>query len=405
MRGLPKGNIICKLLFLCVCCVTGHERIGLPSDTLHVAEEKQNDAPGRRIYTINAQHLYGSGSGFEGSQHHRIERSADSKSHGTPKSVVAQLADDHHTTLIVHWAGEGSDVIIALAKNSSEEDRSDLYVSYDYGANFTDVNSMMTVSPGGAQAVINKYYTVNKLNTHYLFTDLHSQCVFMTDDSCKTFTRHCGLPFKPRSLSVHPHNAAYLLGLDEESALKQLYLSNDNGFTWVPVVSNVKAFYWDFPGSNDTSRIYVQEQQGWNDGQILSISLASFARSASSESRRAPPKMDVLLTHVVDFQINGDYIFATRSVNLLGSPSRGPTMQLWISHKGESFFRAEFPNEHNVTDFYVADASEGQLMVCVSHNESLTNLYISDVDSYKFSLSLERVVYFNPKKSANNNWI
>ena len=44
-------------------------------------------------------------------------------------------------------------------------------------------------------------------------------------------------------------------------------------------------------------------------------------------------------------------------------------------------------------------------MVCVSHNASHTNLYISDVNSYKFSLSLERVVYFNPKKSANNNWI
>ncbi|GFS01585.1 sortilin-related receptor [Elysia marginata] len=62
-------------------------------------------------------------------------------------------------------------------------------------------------------------------------------------------------------------------------------------------------------------------------------------------------------------------------------------MQLWISHKGDSFSKAEFPNWHNITDVYVADASEGQLMVCVSHNSTYTNLYISDVNSYKFSLS------------------
>ena len=63
------------------------------------------------------------------------------------------------------------------------------------------------------------------------------------------------------------------------------------------------------------------------------------------------------------------------------------------------------PNVSVLQDVYVADVSEGQLMVCVAHNASHTNLYISDPSSYKFSLSLERIVYFNPKKSLNNNWI
>ncbi|GFS01582.1 sortilin-related receptor [Elysia marginata] len=309
MLGL--GSTCQLLIVLCICCVTGHQRIGLPSDTLHIADDNI-EISGRKIFTINAETLVKYNSGFTGLHHLRKERSADT--HGVPKSVTANLHNDHHTTLIVHWAGEGSDVIIALAKNSSELDRSDLYVSYDYGKTFTDVNPRMRVASTNAQAVINKYYTVNKLNTHYLFTDLHSHCLFTTDDSCYTFTRHCGLLFKPRSISVHPHNAAYMLGLDEESFLKQLYLSNDFGATWIPVLSNIKAFYWDFAGSNDTSRIYAQEEQSWDKSQILSISLASYARSGLSDHKGGPPNMEVMLRNVVDFQVKGDYIFATVAV-------------------------------------------------------------------------------------------
>ena len=55
-------------------------------------------------------------------------------------------------------------------------------------------------------------------------------------------------------------------------------------------------------------------------------------------------------------------------------------------------------------DFYVKDASEGQVMVCVSHNSSLTNLYISEVNGFRFSLSLEKVVFYNPKSASHEDW-
>ena len=47
-------------------------------------------------------------------------------------------------------------------------------------------------------------------------------------------------------------------------------------------------------------------------------------------------------------------------------------------------------------DYYVADTSEGQVMVCVT-GPNHTDLYISEVDGFRFSLSLERIVYYNPK--------
>ncbi|GFO29807.1 sortilin-related receptor [Plakobranchus ocellatus] len=392
--------------------VSGHERFGLPSTTLHIAEEEldldQHAISGGKIYTIHrSAELFDESRYFErsSSEAQRVKRSADYHNAG-PKSVLAHLGNDSHTTLIVHWAGEGSDVILALAKNSSETDKSSVYVSYDYGKNFTDFSSKL-VESNGNQAIINKYFTVNKFNSYYVFTDLQASCIFTTDDSCRTFTTHCGLPFKPRTLSIHRNNPRYMLGLDEESNLKQLYLSGDFGSSWTPVLSHVKAFYWDFPDSIDSSRIYVQEEQPGGKGQVVRVSLAAFARASSRGLPASLTSLDlqVLLTDVVDFQIKGEYIFATKSVRLFGSQQPGPTMQLWISHKGQRFYRAEFPHQHNLTDFYVADASEGQLMVCISHNASYSNLYISDVNSYKFSLSLEKIFYFNPKVHGNSNWI
>ena len=56
-------------------------------------------------------------------------------------------------------------------------------------------------------------------------------------------------------------------------------------------------------------------------------------------------------------------------------------------------------------DYYVADASEGQVMLCVVHNTSDTNLYISDVQGQRFSLSLEHIVYFSPKGANKDTWL
>ena len=44
-------------------------------------------------------------------------------------------------------------------------------------------------------------------------------------------------------------------------------------------------------------------------------------------------------------------------------------------------------------------------MACVNHNRTVTHLYVSEVQGLKFSLSLERVVYFNPKGANNDTWL
>lgn len=46
--------------------------------------------------------------------------------------------NDTHFMLTVHWAGEGSDVVVCLARNptQSADASSSVFVSYDYGRSF-----------------------------------------------------------------------------------------------------------------------------------------------------------------------------------------------------------------------------------------------------------------------------
>lgn len=56
-------------------------------------------------------------------------------------------------------------------------------------------------------------------------------------------------------------------------------------------------------------------------------------------------------------------------------------------------------------EFYIADASEDQVFVCVNHRHNVTHLYISDTQGLAFSLSLENVLYYSPEGSSNNTLI
>lgn len=47
-------------------------------------------------------------------------------------------------------------------------------------------------------------------------------------------------------------------------------------------------------------------------------------------------------------------------------------------------------------EYYIADTSEDQVFVCVSHSNNRTNLYISEAEGLRFSLTLDNVLYYSP---------
>lgn len=56
-------------------------------------------------------------------------------------------------------------------------------------------------------------------------------------------------------------------------------------------------------------------------------------------------------------------------------------------------------------EYYIADASEDQVFVCVSHSNNRTNLYISEAEGLKFSLSLENVLYYSPGGAGSDTLV
>jgi hypothetical protein len=71
---------------------------------------------------------------------------------------------------MVHWAGEGSDVVVCIARDplSKKGNPSAVYISYDYGTTFENKTSNFKLSETADDdyAVLDKFYNHPKFNSH-----------------------------------------------------------------------------------------------------------------------------------------------------------------------------------------------------------------------------------------------
>ena len=70
--------------------------------------------------------------------------------------------------------------------------------------------------------------------------------------------------------------------------------------------------------------------------------------------------------------------------------------------------RAQFQSELERRAYHVADVSDGQVMVVVSHTDTLANLYVSqlmDSTGIQFVLSLERIFCYFPNSTWKDSWL
>lgn len=312
--------------------------------------------------------------------------------HHTPQVTAVQL-NDSHNQMIVHWAGVGSDVILALSKKSHPFNdtlgNSTLFISYDYGKSFVNVMPRL-ILPNNKEPIIDHYYNSKVYNSHYVFTDIANHYVFTTKDYGQTFTPY-SVPFRPKTIALHHSNPNIILGTDDDQERKQVYVSFNFGESWHLMASEVKAFFlgeepYDRP--NDT---FVERLESGGKSTLL----------RSSDFFNVD--VTTLMTDVEDFEIKGAYMFVTKKVNLLGGV--GETLQLWVSYKRGPFHNARFSHRIAHRDYYVADASEDMVFLCVNHDNNSTHLYLSDVEGTKFSLNLENIVYYNPKGANKDTWL
>ncbi|KAJ8316151.1 hypothetical protein KUTeg_006165 [Tegillarca granosa] len=382
------------LVFFVLLDVSISVRHGQKARTLHFAKRSVDSQFGERTMVIEAD--LSSRTVSDNSKVvdylRRSVRSATSPGSHTPVETFAQL-NDSHSQMIVHWAGIGSDVIIALAKDPHPRSTSSsqLFISFNYGRNFSNQNSIMYRDYPNFTPVINQYFNCKTYNSYYIFADVVHNLIFTTTDYGKTFQSH-RVPFRPKTIAIHPNKPYIVLGMDDEKdSEKRLYLSQNFGENWNLLQSGVKSFFWGVPPYDGDTDIYVERQQF--DGGFSVLKSSNYFDS-----------IQTILTDVEDFDVRGEYLFATRKPHLFGSRDNG-TLQFWVSYKRGRFMNAEFSHNAPRMDFFVADASEDQIFLCVNHNRTSSHLYISDATGSKFTLSLENIVYFNPKGAHKNSWL
>uniref|UniRef100_A0A672I0N3 Sortilin-related receptor n=1 Tax=Salarias fasciatus TaxID=181472 RepID=A0A672I0N3_SALFA len=307
--------------------------------------------------------------------------------------------NDSHNQMVVHWAGEKSNVIVALARDSAGATgtkTSSVYVSYDYGTTFALVSEKFQLVGAkvkdGAKQVISQFYHSPADNRRYLFVDSTNNYLWNTFDFCKS-VQGFSLPFKPTDLLLHTRRSNLVLGYDSSHPNKQLWKSDDFGETWVLIQEHVKTYFWGVEPHDPPTTVLVQR----HEPQGVSTILSSTDFFQSEQNRR------VILEQVDSFQLRDKYMFAT-TTRLFGSHEPS-SVQLWVSYNRQPMKAAQFMTRHPITEYYIADASEDQVFVCVNHLNNVTHLYISDTQGLSFSLSLENVLYYSPEGSGSNTLI
>ncbi|OWF38955.1 sortilin-related receptor-like isoform X2 [Mizuhopecten yessoensis] len=365
------------------------ERYGSQSTTIHTANSGRSRLYDARTAVVEAD------VSLEVERLHRTRRSATVPpplNKHDPQVTAVQL-NDSHNQMIVHWAGVGSDVILALSKESrpfnDSTGSSNLFISYNYGESFTNVESKLRL-PSGKKPIIDHYYNSKVFNNFYVFTDIANNYIFTTKDYGQSFTPY-SVPFRPKTIALHHSNPDILLGTDDDEENKKVYISVDFGMNWRLMQAEVKAFFLGEAPYDQANDTYVE--------RIESSGKSTLLRSSDYFSR----DITTLMTDVEDFEIKGAYMFVTKKVHLLGGP--GDSLQLWVSYKRGPFHNARFSHSAAHKDYYVADASEDMVFLCVNHGDNTTHLYLSDVEGKKFSLNLENIVYYNPKGANKDTWL
>uniref|UniRef100_A0A8C3NJ67 Sortilin-related receptor n=1 Tax=Geospiza parvula TaxID=87175 RepID=A0A8C3NJ67_GEOPR len=313
-------------------------------------------------------------------------------------SLALQVSlNDSHNQMVVHWAGEKSNVIVALARDSLSllgPKNSDVYVSYDYGKSFKKISERFSFDGGNSSEVaIAQFYHSPADNKRYIFVDAFAPYLWITTDFCNTI-QGFSIPFRAADLLLHSRNPNLLLGFDRSHPKKQLWKSDDFGQTWIMIQEHVKSFSWGVEPYDKPSTVYIERHEP--SGASTVIRSTDFFQSQDNK--------EIILEDVQDFQLRDKYMFATKSVRLLGS-SQPPSVQLWVSFNRKPMRVAQFVTKHPIKEYYIADASEDQVFVCVSHDNNRTNLYISEAEGLKFSLSLENVLYYSPGGAGSDTLV
>jgi hypothetical protein len=315
---------------------------------------------------------------------------------GNDTTIIQKMnyLNDTHKQLMVHWVGEGSNVIICLARDPNSSPSlvhvgpSAVYISYDYGDSYNNKTDLFKLS-NGSYAILEKFYNHPKYNTHFVFADVTHNLLFVTTNHGRDIKR-IELDFTPSDVSFDEMQPSVFAVLDKTQSIHKIWMTENFGTSFKQVQSYVKSYHWvKVDDMRHTLTVQRLEPNGFS--AIVYSNDLFWNRSVLIYAAR-----------VEDFYIKGDYIFTTRR--------DGNNMDMLVSFRLGRQIRCIFDSPLPRKSFFVVDVTSNRALVAVSHSDTVSHLYVSEnldteENEVKFTLSLEDVLCYFPGSTWHDTWI
>ncbi|CAH1785148.1 unnamed protein product [Owenia fusiformis] len=286
---------------------------------------------------------------------------------------IQTLEDPKHNEAIVHWSGSKSNAIFVLTReNGGDRIRdSTLWRSEDYGNSFEKVTFQHT------NVLINFFYACPLNKDKIILTDTKNKVIYRSTNEGKNFTYH-PIGFSPDKIIFNPSVENLVLAYTYSN--RTLYVSNDLGKSWDLVHNHVNSrFFWAVKGVDKDSATIHMEVQDTRTGEYRYTACVK----PYMDGCNSLPELDIGDIDMYSLVVQDEYIFAQKTDFMSGT--------LYVSYNRKPFRAAMFPQGLHPQDFRILDTDEHQVFLAVDHVENIVNLYLSDVEGWLFTLTLDRV--------------
>jgi len=314
----------------------------------------------------------------------RLKRSSCNLSKSTNEKINSStsqhvFSDDLNESILLAWADKNILVITFNFMGATEG-----YLSEDRGKSFAKITEKFhgqSIASGGLDTFPLDSKKIILFVSHDAFKYTTTSTLLISTDAAVTFTKiDLDFKYKTGTLQFNPFSTDRLLILSEES---ELYMSEDSGFTWSLVSSNVKKFSWCTISKNYFYYLYDPTKQlnaNSMDNQLF--------RGKVGSSNHIK-----IVTDVKGYINNDNYLLV--SDQFCGQ--NGSRVMYVSKNQGDTFSAAQLKMISNEEFYAIIDMSEEQVMIHVDDpgDSGKGTLYTSDDRGIIYSKSLEGHLYPN----------